>query len=271
MLKPAISPTFESIRFEEGDRLLLFRTSIVDGGAGHLFLSILQDDGTVKTQIEQFPALVALFPSSIIINTGAGWLLSASVKTTGSFPAGQFYATLSRLNGGINTNPNRLTFAGGYIAGPTGLNYPADGNQPPDQAQLQVTNLTITAPGAGNDFSLTVDPSITDEIIGLSTTLVTDANVANRTIRLTLGPDPDVFLTLDSPTTIAASQAATIVIAKFGYQPTEVANQRIYFAIPEDLEFAALFLNLETTNIQAGDAYSDGVFLTKRRPTTTTM
>jgi len=76
-----------------------------------------------------------------------------------------------------------------------------------DTSVFETETTTIANPAAATDFTFTVPANTRMLIVSISFTLTTDANVANRTIRLIFSSPTVAILSVSSQTAQAASES----------------------------------------------------------------
>lgn len=131
---------------------------------------------------------------------------------------------------------------------------------PDGRSSIQVGS--ITTPAAGADFTTTIPPSEYRHIIGVSCIFTTDANAANRNLSLIMAQTGVDLLTFPSATNLIANTAYTIFWTAGHSHDIGLVGNRLVIPIPDQLFVPASFeLDSLTDNIQAGDAYTQILYL----------
>lgn len=125
-----------------------------------------------------------------------------------------------------------------------------------DTSIFYLEDFTFTAPGAGNDFDFDANTLRRVEILALSCTLTTDANAANRRLKLFIS---EGFRTLYSTITAVDHPASHAWEYSFalGVQPIDESTNHDFILTPLP---TSMFLtrgnrlNIDIENKQVGDA-----------------
>lgn len=117
--------------------------------------------------------------------------------------------------------------------------------------------LTVTAPGAGNEWSQTVTAGQIWELQTIRFRFVTDATVTNRTPRIFVNNGANTYFQVSGATNQAASLTIDYAFSNVGsaYAPTD--NITRIASLPPLLVTGDEVITTNTTNRQAGDAFSN--------------
>jgi hypothetical protein len=121
-----------------------------------------------------------------------------------------------------------------------------------------------SSPGAGNDIVITAPVNARSELIAISFSLVTDANVSDRFVHLTITHGPYTIILGAHGLAHTASQTRAYVIGQHGAQ-ISVASTDVHL-IP--ITSAPILLEGDTiqtavVGIQATDVISDAAYILK--------
>ena len=134
-------------------------------------------------------------------------------------------------------------------------------SRPLDFGRQQTT--IQAAPAVATDAVFTTSAQYLHQIVAIRFTLVTDANVANRLITITLD---DAGTVLWQVAANAAQTAGQTIIynASPNLPGTGIATRLSHIPIPHPDAFAGVMnIRTSTTNLQAGDQYT-GIQLTEK-------
>ena len=124
----------------------------------------------------------------------------------------------------------------------------------------QVT-VAITAPGAGNNLSFPAPGNCRILPVSLIFVLTTDANGANRTVRIEYDDGTNLFYRTANSYVQTASLVRQYCFGSGSMPPfTEATNDQRYGSLsPHVFLLANDTIETDITNIQAGDAITDAV------------
>lgn len=119
----------------------------------------------------------------------------------------------------------------------------------------RVVTVASTDPAANTEHSVTVPARTIYQLLGARVALVTDANVANRTVQLTLDDGTTVFNLFPSPSTQAASLTYNYTYTA-GASNVTVLNNNVVVGLGQGIFLPAGYrIRTLTNNIQATDNY----------------
>lgn len=119
----------------------------------------------------------------------------------------------------------------------------------------RIVTVASSDPAANTEVSITVPARTIYHLIGARVALVTDANVANRTVQLTLDDGTTVWNLFPSPSTQAASLTYNYTYAA-GASNVTVLNNNVVVGLGQALVLPAGYrIRTLTNNIQATDNY----------------
>jgi hypothetical protein len=193
------------------------------------------------------------------IPLGEGYILSATIGSTICFDRGQCFASLYIQRGRVVTPLSAGEFqllCQGYITTNQGLAWPNGQvyNAQDGVGHMQFAN--VSNPGAGADFSFSINSNAIARVRGARMTFTASATVANRTPVFFIGNRPSYQI--GSTTAITAGQAKKFFFVPGISQYTD-ANGDFYLPCPEFSQSvgnpSAIF-QVATSGIQAGDQWS---------------
>jgi hypothetical protein len=145
----------------------------------------------------------------------------------------------------------------GYVGRTNALTYPAGLRSYGSFDTGCFKEVLIGAPGAGSNYSWTQTEFVKSKLLGGRFTLLTDANVANRRVHITLNDSSGVYTDCYSSIDQAAGVTYTYVFAPFPVVQTTANNNIIQIPIPPGLCLHYPYgLQTAILNIQAGDTLS---------------
>ncbi len=133
-------------------------------------------------------------PSVLTRRLGTGWLLQVqAIASVGTPITGQTFAQISIVRGYSGGVDDLATLAAGYVTAIQRCVWPGDRIHDSLDGGGAIRSITGTVPAAGAEISETVPTGARWELIALRAQLVTDANAANRVVRLLLDDGALIF------------------------------------------------------------------------------
>lgn len=142
----------------------------------------------------------------------------------------------------------------GYVSAEQAPSWPTTFNSVvrPGAGFMQI--LLSTNPAAGAQASLNMGSNYMTKVLAASITLVTDATVADRLVKLQIDQVAGMIITAKAQTVIPASRTTTITFAKFGGGTDLASTSNISGLLPEDFWVEQTgSLRTITEGMQGGD------------------
>lgn len=167
---------------------------------------------------------------------------------------GELYLRISLQMGGYTVG----VLSAGYLTDSKTMTWPPGVHETSTEGPGLLRTFTGTNPAAGADIAETVPVNTRWKIIAIRLSLVTDANVAARRARLSVGNGTNDFVYIASGVTQAAS-----LTKQYVFQPghpndgVERAGDTIEIYLPPDLILLQAYtLAVDAVNKQAGDDWA---------------
>ncbi len=166
----------------------------------------------------------------------------------------------------LGVDTNRLTLlAQGTCGGMFGVAWPQSLPQNSMQSDGVVLTVNGTNPAAGAEVSDVVPDNQVWELLGIDLFLDTDANAADRTCRLDIQFEGQIYITRIAGATMQANEEHSLEFIPGGTTQTTVANETQEIALPPKLFLpAGTVIATTTTNIQVGDNYGTPHYFIRR-------
>lgn len=192
--------------------------------------------------------------STLLIPMGIGWLLSAQIIASAGTPRrGQCFARLELVNGLGGAVSSLGTVLQGYVQDTTVLAYPGSPLEASASGRGVVRSITGTDPAANTEISETVPTNARWRLLAFKATLVADANVANRTIRVVVDDGATQLVVSEAGVNQTAGQTREHMAAAYGLAITSSSGV-LYEPLPTDvLLIGGWRLRTVTASIQVGD------------------
>jgi hypothetical protein len=179
--------------------------------------------------------------------------LTATISGAGA-QVGEVYLRVSlALNGDI-----AQTYFAGYIYDAHSLSWPvANVSAPTPTGMGRIRQLSASVPAAGSDPVVNLTPSRLTKIKYGVATLTTSATVANRVVHFTATPAGATVLNFISSVNQAASTTRQYTFCALGTAGSYNDDNDIIVPIaPDIIGYDEYDVRLQTTNLQAGDQWS---------------
>jgi len=200
--------------------------------------------------------------STVVVRLGEGRLQQVSVGIIGGTPSyGQTYVRVDLARGdgagrtivgtliaGLVTSSVRQAWPGSLIYGPL------------DRGGF-IRSVVGTDPAAGVEISETVPTGARWRILSMRFSLVTDATVANRFVRVLLDDGTNIYGSASSDRAVTLSSTRVHIVSPGGFTYSN-AQDHDWLGLPSDLwMLAGHRIRTSTVAIVAGDNYSAPVLL----------
>lgn len=187
-----------------------------------------------------------------------GFLLGVSViKAADGANQNYLYATFGILRGATATNNLFSTLGQGYSMQNAPLMWPNGNYTKPEEGPGLIRSLTVAAPGAGVDVTMTVPNGERWQLLSMQATLTTAVAVANRFVQLTVDNSVNVFYSTVPGAVQIASLAVAYTFAPVGFAPAIVnGSQQIHYDNTQRGSDLFRFRTL-TNGLQAADQWSN--------------
>ena len=153
---------------------------------------------------------------------------------------------------------------GGLVYKHRGISWPESNVEDIRPGGSRITQASIATPSAGAEIVQAVATNQQWIIQSIRFTLTTDANAADRRVHIQIGTDTTVDIDAFSQTDHTASLARNYTCAHFGAINDSVDDDDILIPIPANIEISDIWrITTDTTNLQAGDAFTAGKILVK--------
>lgn len=187
---------------------------------------------------------------------GAGWLLNLSVRATAGAPrVGQCYVVVEVVRGQTGAFQSLGAILEGYVTDTTPLVWPGAVCRSSADGPGVIRSITGSDPAANAEFSETVPTNARWRLLGVDVALVTDANVANREVVLTIDDGAAIVAEIAAGTAQAASLTRRYSFARGVQRGGPAASTIINAPIPDAILMGGYRVRSATANIQAGDNY----------------
>lgn len=160
----------------------------------------------------------------------------------------------------LNIQPDLIQLCTGYVSRSHQISYPVGTNLPILAGQGLHNTQATTTPSPGAELTFTWDSNLIRKFYGIRLKLVTSSNVATRRIHLVMRVGIRIFFETVSDTGhVASLEKAYVWFSGMNEQPLN-DNVQIGSAplitLPKNTTIETV-----TTNLDAGDQFSDGVIL----------
>jgi len=246
--------------YVEVDDILLWETwSLTAAITCNLSIRILRADGTIIPVLAQIATTASTTTAlTKTITVPSGFILSATIAA----PAATHGTLFTRLTIQRGVGSGDVTRGNVLIDGTpsqfTTLGYPEMGIAPALSGFGLITYQSVTAPGAGADWTFTVQAGLTAIVRGVRAQLVTSATVATRLARVQITDGTHIACDVAAGATQVASLtnlynwAAGVTVNALGTAPV-IINA----GLPRECRLSAGYtIQSATQNIQAADQWS---------------
>lgn len=236
----------------------LLRLSIYNSAAGltvALRARFLPIGGTTARDVERTltPATDRSL-SSVTCELDEGWLLDAEVIVTAGTPIlGQTYALLTMLRGRSASGFELGMLSAGCVSVGRRLAYPRDWITASVEGPGAIRSVAGTDPAANVEISEVVPTGARWRLRAIDAALVTDANVANREVTLTIDDGANVLAEVTTGVAQAASVTRRYSFAQGVQRVTAAASTIIGAPAPDLILLAGWRIRTVTTALQVTD------------------
>jgi len=249
-----------SAAYVEVDDVLLWETwSTVAAIAVNLSVRLLRADGVIVPFLAQIVSTGSTTAAvTKLVTLPAGFILSATVNSPAA-THGQLFTRLSVQRGVGSADVTRGdVLISGAPSQFTTLAYPESPATPALSGFGLITYQPVTAPGAGADWTFTVQAGLTAIVRGVRAQLATSATAATRLARVQITDGTHIACEVAAGATQAASLtnlynwAPGVTVNALGTAPV-IINA----GFPRECRLSAGFIiQSATQNIQAADQWS---------------
>lgn len=238
-----------------GDDVL--RLTVLNSKSGALVqLSgrMLSPEGKITNFLHNLSPAATRTPVTLTRQLGEGWLLDVAVgcKFT-TIAIGQLFAVLSLCRGLSGNVDDLSTLASGYITQHTRVAWPGSGVRPSSDGRGFIRSVTGTDQAANTDVNEIVPSNVRWRFMCGTFQLVTDANAANRTVRLIFNDGTFNVVSCPAVAIQAASLTFNYSAGAFGAAALSALTD-IAIPTPPDIYLLPGYgITTVTTNRQVGD------------------
>jgi hypothetical protein len=214
----------------------------------------------IKTIEQDLVVSAAAVPALFPINLAEGYLLSLTAVARTTTYRGQVYvrAWLTRAKAGVYPVVVGEVLFCDYVTKYHVAGWPGGRQFFPTEGPGYLSNLGVTAPAAGADWTWTVPAYLRVNVYAISAKLVTNSSAATRIPRIQIGVGGSQYFWQGAPSqSIAASITAQISCGAALLLST-VDTTTVVIALPSPCPlYAGVILGSSTLNIQSGDQWSN--------------
>lgn len=194
--------------------------------------------------------------STLLIAVGEGWLLDAEVVVTAGTPAfNQCFARLSVVRGIASSGYEIGELAAGAVTTTRRLAYPRSAVDPSIAGLGAIRSVAGTDPAANTEVSEVVPTGARWRLRSLDVALVTDANVANREVTLTIDDGTNIVAEVVTGVLQTATLTRRYSFTQHVQAKAAAAATIINAPAPDLILLAGWRIRTVTTAIQATDNY----------------
>jgi hypothetical protein len=255
-----LTPSAFYMRQEDNLRLTAFNSAAsVELAVRTRFLT---PEGEIVAGSDRLVPTTARAASSQFVPTTEGWLIGVEVIAVAGTPrVGQCFVVLDVVRGDATVPLPLACLLQGYVTDTSRLSFPGSPIRSSIEGPGVLRSITGTNPAANAEISEAVPTNARWRVHAVRFTLVTDANVANREVALTLDDGAAVFAR--SPSRFSQAAGLTVAYSIFFDSALEAiaTDTERTIRLPRlDLQGGHRF-NTVTTNRQVGDDFSAPQYL----------
>lgn len=188
---------------------------------------------------------------------GEGWLQSVSVVASSGAPVlGQTFVRVDVIRGRGASASVVATLLQGFVTAGQRLAWPGSTLVDSLTGPGRIRSITGTDPAAGAEMSETVPAGARWRLLHLNITLLTDATVSNREVRVILDDGTAQYFESGATAVIAASSSVAITLWRGSFLPSLSSTVRGLNAPEYMMLLAGHRIRTETSNLQAADNYA---------------
>lgn len=213
-------------------------------------------DATIRSLEEGLTPATDRSPTSATFALGEGVLLNAQLLVTGATPRrGQTLALLELVRGLGGDVVPLATLLAGYVTDTQRLAWPGSPLRHSAEGPGVIRSITGTDPAANTEISETVPTDARWRPLSVSVEFVTDANVADRDVRLVLDDGTTVYADVPQGVNQAASQTRRHTWALVGARGAGATSLNIINVLPAVQMTGGHRITTVTNNRQVGDNF----------------
>lgn len=200
------SPAYVAVN----DQLLI--QSIANANLANLIVNVLllRPDDQIVPLTFQYGLSGAFTSQSARFQLMEGFILSVNVQFGAGISQGTIcFAIVSLVRQPFGVAQQFRTLCRGYIGFNSGMSYPQDALQRPTDGPGVANSVNVANPGAGADWTFTVEAFARRRLVSVTATLTAAVAVANRLVSLIIDDGANVLANIPTGVTLVASTANT--------------------------------------------------------------
>jgi hypothetical protein len=214
-------------------------------------------DGRVVPLAERHTPNSNYTAATSIFGLAEGTLTNVQLRASSAgLLGGGVWCVLEIVRGGGSNAQALGTLLQGYATTNGRLAWPGSLILPATFGAGRLRSITGTDPAANNEISETVPTGVRWRLLSFYFTLVTDANVANRNVRLVIDDGTNTFLRVGSNQNHGATTTAAYIAAELGFTGS-VSFEPFVIPLPTGIWLSpGSRIRTNTGLMQVGDNYS---------------
>ncbi|MGB2711404.1 MAG: hypothetical protein WBC33_07790 [Conexibacter sp.] len=258
----ALAPSPYNFEFTGEDALRLTAHNSQAGAVVAVHYRMKRRDGSLVAHAQPLALTSDRAANTLEFPIGEGYLLNVSVFASSGAPRrGQTFVRLQVIRGLAAAAIVLGTLVQGYVTGNQDRAWPGSPIEGATNGDGYVRHVTGTDPAAGINMNESVPTGARWRLLAFVSTLLTDANVANRRPLLGLSVSGQTRVRVPAPATIPASTQTNFWWALDLIGATANGTVDIVTGLPDaPVLLAGDIINVQVSGFQAGDDWAAPAF-----------